>query len=62
MRNQEEIKEILGIPDFYIPISILAVGWPDESPKPKYRRPLREITFMNRYGEPVLERMLDKDI
>mgnify|MGYP001772545603 CR=1 FL=1 len=54
LRNIEEIQEILGLPSNYIPIAILAIGYPDEHPQPKPRKPLAEITFLNRYGNPLV--------
>jgi len=38
----------------YIPIAILAIGYPDEHPQPEPReKPLAEITFLDRYGNPL---------
>lgn len=50
LRNIEEIKNILGIPNNAIPVAIIAVGYPDESPPPRPRKPTEEITFLNKYG------------
>ena len=41
LKNIDEIKEILKIPEGKIPIAILALGWPDEKPEPKPRKKAR---------------------
>jgi len=55
LRNIDEIKEILKIPEGKIPIAILALGWPDEKPEPKPRKRLEEIVYMNTYGNKLLK-------
>jgi len=45
------IRHILEIPDGTEPELLVIVGYPDQSPKPPSRRPLQEITYLNRYGE-----------
>jgi len=55
LRNVNEIKEILKIPEGKIPIAILALGWPDEKPEPKPRKRLEEIVYMNTYGNSLLK-------
>ncbi len=50
LRDVEKIQEILGLPSEKIPVAIIALGYPDESPKPKPRRPLEELVHYNRYG------------
>lgn len=53
LRNIGELREILGLPANVTPVSMLAVGYPDESPAPRPRKPLEEIVFLNKYGEPL---------
>ncbi|MET1102046.1 MAG: nitroreductase family protein [Pyrodictiaceae archaeon] len=53
LRNIDEIREILSIPENVIPAAILALGYPDEKPFPKPRKPVEEITFRNKYGEKI---------
>ncbi len=55
LRNVDEIKEILKIPEGKIPIAILALGWPDEKPEPKPRKRLEEIVYMSTYGNRLLK-------
>lgn len=50
LRSIEDIRRILSLPDNAIPVAIIAVGYPDESPAPKQRKPLEEIVFLNKYG------------
>jgi len=50
------IKHILEIPTEIEPELLVIVGYPDQSPKPPSRRQLREITFLNRYGEKYFEK------
>jgi len=53
LRNVEEIQKILNLPQNYIPIAMLAVGYPAESPIPRPRKELREIAFLNTYSNPL---------
>ena len=50
LRNIEAIRSILEVPEEYVPIGILAVGWPAEKPGPKPRKSIEEIVFLDRYG------------
>ncbi len=50
LRNVKEIQEIVGLPNNYVPIAMLALGIPDESPTAKKRKELREIVYLNKYG------------
>ena len=50
LRNIEEINEIIGAPSEYVPIAILAIGYPGEKPHTKPRRPIEEMVFINKYG------------
>jgi len=43
LKNVDDVRKIVGIPDSEIPIAILAVGWPAEKPSPKPRKPLEQI-------------------
>ncbi|MEM1628492.1 MAG: nitroreductase family protein [Desulfurococcaceae archaeon] len=52
MRDEErsKIREILGLPNEKVPVAIIAIGWPDERPEPRPRKPLTDIVHINRYG------------
>jgi nitroreductase len=47
--SEERVKEILSIPKQRKLISVISLGYPDETPQ-KGRKDLKEITFTNRYG------------
>lgn len=50
LRNIEEVRRILNIPNSAIPVAIIAIGYPDESPPPRPRKPLGELVYLNKYG------------
>lgn len=50
LRNIDEIRKILNIPENKIPVAIIAIGWPAEKPSPKPRKPLEELVHINKYG------------
>lgn len=50
LRNVEEIQKLLELPENYVPVAIVALGYPAEKPQPRPRKPLDEITFLNKYG------------
>lgn len=50
LRNVEDIQKILNLPANYIPVSMLAIGYPAESPSPKPRKDLKEIAYLNSFG------------
>lgn len=49
-REKPMIQGILGVPRHKVPVAIVAAGWPDESPKPRPRKPVEEIVHINKYG------------
>lgn len=53
LRNVEDIQKILNLPANYIPVSMLAVGYPAESPSPKPRKDLKEVAYLNSFGNPL---------
>jgi nitroreductase len=48
-RLSEAIRSELGIPESVLPVSILPIGYPDETPKPKELVPLKEIVHFERF-------------
>lgn len=48
------ISDILQLPDALEPIALLPLGYPDRTPPFKDMRPLADITYKERYGEPWL--------
>lgn len=51
--DEGEVKRILSIPENLKVICLLPIGFPDESPPPKPRKPLSQITSMDKYGNPL---------
>jgi nitroreductase len=47
---EDETKEVLKLPDGIRPVAIIPVGYPDEAPTPRRRRPLSEITHHEAFG------------
>ncbi len=50
MRNIREIQEILELSNNMIPVSILAIGYPNEKPKLRERIPLDKLVFYNKFN------------
>ena len=48
--KEDEVKELLKIPDKYRVVALLTIGYPAESPPPRPRKKLKEIVYHNVYG------------
>jgi nitroreductase len=46
----DDIRDVLGIPDHVDPITIIPLGYPDESPEPKQLVGLEEVIFHENFG------------
>lgn len=46
----DAIRHLLGMPGDLLPISMLPIGVPDETPAPKVLMPLHDIIFRDQYG------------
>lgn len=46
----EAVRRAVGLPPNYVPIALMPVGYPEEKPEPRPRKPLGEIVFFNRFG------------
>jgi nitroreductase len=55
IRDEERIKELLGIPEGFKAVSIVAVGHPARSPRPRPRLPISELVFSEKWGEAYYE-------
>lgn len=51
VRDELKVKELLNIPEEYKIVSVVALGYPDEDPKPRPRKELEEVTFYERFGQ-----------
>jgi len=50
--NEEKVKHLLRIPEELKVIALLPIGFPDESPPAKPRKPLRKIVFLDEFRKP----------
>jgi nitroreductase len=50
-RHEREVCELLGIPEGYETYVLLPVGYPTDRHGPVRRRPVREIAFVDSWGE-----------
>jgi len=50
LRNIDEIRKLLNIPENWVPVAIMAIGYPAERPSPKPRKDLSEIVFVDVFG------------
>ncbi|MCX6775677.1 MAG: nitroreductase family protein [Candidatus Micrarchaeota archaeon] len=48
-KNLNELRELFGIPQKYEIVGVIALGYPDEKPKPKERRSLKEILHYEKF-------------
>jgi nitroreductase len=48
---QERVKQILGIPEKYKVVALLSLGYPADSPRKKFRKPLEEIVCYDSFSE-----------
>jgi nitroreductase len=51
IRDEERIKALLGIPEEFKAVSILSVGHPARSHKPRPRLPINELVYSGKWGE-----------
>lgn len=48
---QDQVKQILSIPEKYKVVALLPVGYPAESPRKKPRKPLEEVVCYDSFVE-----------
>ena len=51
IRDEERIKELLGIPEGYKAISILSIGHPTRPHRPRPRIALKDLVYSEKWGE-----------
>lgn len=49
--SQEEVKTILGVPDSYKIVALMPVGYPQDAPRLKVRKPMEEIVCYEKFSE-----------
>jgi nitroreductase len=52
IRDEESIKNLLGIPEGYKAVSILSIGHQTRPHKPRPRLPINELVFTEKWGDP----------
>ncbi len=50
--DENKVKELLNIPEKLRVVALMPVGYPGESPGPRPRKELKEIVFLNKFGQP----------
>jgi nitroreductase len=58
IRCEAELKTLLGIPDDVATFALMPIGWPLQNFGPLTRRPVHEIAYADRWGEPWGDRAL----
>lgn len=51
--NEDEVKEIVKVPENMTVIALLPIGVPNESPPPRSRRAFKEVFFKEAYDKPL---------
>ena len=51
--DESKVKEILGIPERYKVVALITIGFPDETPPPRPRKGIEEISSLNYFGNPI---------
>ena len=54
--NEDEVKELLKIPEHVKVIAILPIGYPAEKPSPPHRFEINQIVYPEEYGAELKER------
>ena len=55
IRDEEQIKELLGVPEGFKVISIISIGHPTRPHRPRPRLPIQELVFRETWGESYYE-------
>jgi len=55
IRDEEQIKDLLGVPEGFKAVSILSVGHPAREHRPRPRMPRNEMVFAEIWGESYYE-------
>lgn len=55
IRDEEKLKELLGVPEGFKIVSIVALGHPTRYPKPRPRLAMHELVYSERWNEAYYE-------
>lgn len=55
IRDEERVKALLGMPEGFKAVSIIAIGHPTRPHRPRPRLPMDELVFSEQWGEPYYE-------
>ena len=55
IRDEESVKSLLGLPEGYKAVSIMAIGHPTRPHKPRPRLAINELVFSEQWGEAYYE-------
>jgi len=50
--DEGKVKQLLKVPENLKVVILLTIGYPDEKPEPRPRKPREEIFFLNEFGRP----------
>lgn len=50
--RESEVRPILGLPESFAVHAIIPMGWPESRPGRNRRKPIRDVAFRERFGEP----------
>ena len=48
-----ELAELVGLPEGVRALAVVPLGYPEKPLRPGRRRPVEEVAFLDRYGEPL---------
>lgn len=55
IRDEEQIKSLVGLPEGYKAVSIIAIGHPTRPHRPRPRIPIHELVYNEKWNEPYYE-------
>ncbi len=50
---EDEVRELLGLPEGVVPVAVVPLGWPARPLGPPRRRPLTEVVHEEAFGQPL---------
>lgn len=51
MFDAKKVASIINIPEGYVAVELMPVGYPDETPEPRSRKSLEEIVYFEKFGQ-----------